>query len=234
VITGDESWVFEYDLVKKRADMVWLAPDEPRVKKASRSKSQIKCIATVFFDKCGLIMLDWMPAGSTITGQAYIQTMRKLWNRICKKRPELWQANLWILHHDNAPAHRCFAVSQFLAANRTMVLEHPAYSPDLAPCDFFLFDKIKDAMRGTHFGSVEELKAEASRLLKVIPASDWKKCFESWKNRMRRCIAAEGGLLWRGPNFQINIFNKTHFIALVLELIWQTSYCYSMDYREKP
>ena len=100
-----------------------------------------------------------------------------------------------------------------------MVLEHPAYSPDLAPCDFFLFDKIKDAMRGTHFGIVEELKGEASRLLKAIPGSDWKKCFESWKNQMRRCIAAEGDYFEGDQNFQINILNKTRFIALVLELI---------------
>jgi len=178
VITGVESWVFEYDLVKKRADMVWLTPDEPRVKKARRSKSQIKCMATDFFDQHGLIMLNWMPMGSTITRQAYIETMKKLRERICKKQPELCQSNLWILYHNNGPAHRCFVVSQFLVAYRAIMLEHPAYSPDLAPCNFFLIDKIKDAMRGTLFGSVEAVKAEAARLLKAIPASDWTKCFE--------------------------------------------------------
>lgn len=192
VITGDESWVFEYDLSKKRADMVWLAPDEPRVKKARKSKSQVKVMATVFFDCRGLILLEWMPTGSTITGNAYVETMRRLRERIRKKRPELWRENAWILHHDNAPAHRSFIVSDFLARNRTTVLEHPPYSPDLAPCDFFLFDKIKDSMRGTHLGSQEEIKSESARLLKAIPEADWARCFESWKNRMRRCIAAEG------------------------------------------
>ncbi|EFN61003.1 hypothetical protein EAG_12198, partial [Camponotus floridanus] len=36
----------------------------------------------------------------------------------------------------------------FLAKNSTNVLDHPPYSPDLAPCDFFLFSKLKLPPRG--------------------------------------------------------------------------------------
>jgi len=45
--------------------------------------------------------------------------------------------NSWILHHDNAPAHTALSVREFLANKQITVLEHPAYSPDLAPSDFF-------------------------------------------------------------------------------------------------
>ena len=198
VVTGDKSWVFEYDLAKKRTDMVWLAPDEPRVKKAQKSRSQVKLMATVFFDSWGLIHLEWMPKGSTITAETYVQMLKRLRLRVRRTRPDLWVNASWILHQDNAPAHRSFLVRDFLARHRITILEHPAYSPDLAPCDFWLFDKVKDAMRGRHLGSVEEMKAAVTCILKAIPENEWAQCYESWKNWMRRCIAASRGVLRRG------------------------------------
>jgi len=41
------------------------------------------------------------------------------------------------LHHDNAPAHTALSVGEVLATKQITVLEHPSYSPDLAPNDFF-------------------------------------------------------------------------------------------------
>jgi hypothetical protein len=60
---------------------------------------------------------------------------------------ELWP-NDWILHHDNAPAHKGLSVKQFLAQKSTNEMEHPAYSPDLAPNDFFLLPKINYTLKG--------------------------------------------------------------------------------------
>ena len=53
-------------------------------------------------------------------------------------REEL-QSGEWWLHHDNAPAHKALNVKQFLTKNSMTQLLRPPYSPDLAPCDFFLF-----------------------------------------------------------------------------------------------
>jgi len=52
--------------------------------------------------------------------------------------------NSWILIHDNATAQMALSVREFVATKQTTVLEHPAYSPDLAPSDFFLFPKRKE------------------------------------------------------------------------------------------
>jgi len=49
----------------------------------------------------------------------------------------MWKNASWILHHDNAPAHNALSVKRYLAKNNIPVMEHPPYSPDLAPCDFF-------------------------------------------------------------------------------------------------
>jgi hypothetical protein len=55
------------------------------------------------------------------------------------RRPKLWREQTWLLHHDNAPSHTSVLTQQFLAKNKIPVIPHPPYSPDLAPCEFFLF-----------------------------------------------------------------------------------------------
>ncbi|GFS71034.1 FLJ37770-like protein [Trichonephila clavipes] len=72
------------------------------------------------------------------------------------------------------------------------VLEHPPYSPDLAPCDFYLFPKVKSALKGTRFESVEAVKEKAARVLKELTKDDFQHCFQQWKIRMERCRDREG------------------------------------------
>ena len=43
------------------------------------------------------------------------------------------------LLHDNASSHKCEVVKSFLASEKVKVLNHPPLSPDMSPCDFFLF-----------------------------------------------------------------------------------------------
>jgi hypothetical protein len=59
------------------------------------------------------------------------------------------------------------SVNQFLA-----VPEHPPYSPDLAPCDFHLFPKIKSVFKGAHFASVEHVKAKTAEILNSLTEHD--------------------------------------------------------------
>ena len=53
-----------------------------------------------------------------------------------------------MLLHDNASAHSAIRVRQFLAQMMVAVLDHPPYTPDLAPADFFLFPRLKAAIKG--------------------------------------------------------------------------------------
>ena len=97
--------------------------------------------------------------------------MRCLREAIRKKRPELWKNNLWLLHHDNAPAHSSLLVRNFLAKNNTVIMPQPPYSPDLVPCDFLLFPRLKRPMKGRRFATIEEIKTESLRELNDIPRS---------------------------------------------------------------
>ena len=71
------------------------------------------------------------------------------------------------------------------------VFEHPPYSPDLDPCDFYLFPKIKSVLKGTHFVSVENVKAKTAEILNSLTEHDLRNCFERWQHRMQLCVNSE-------------------------------------------
>jgi len=61
---------------------------------------------------------------------------------------------------------------EFLATKQITVLEHPAYSPDLAPSDFFMFPKIKEILKGRHFDDIDDIdniRINTMAALKAIP-----------------------------------------------------------------
>jgi len=53
------------------------------------------------------------------------------------------------------------------------VLEHPAYSPDLAPSDFFLFSRIKEILKGRHFYDIDDIMSNTTAALKAIPQNQF-------------------------------------------------------------
>ena len=105
---------------------------------------------------------------------------------------ETWRSSKWILHHDNAPAHRAVATSEFLAKHNIPSLPHPPYSPDLAPCDFFLFPQLKKTMKGRRFDDIEGVQANATRQMRDITKSGYQRCFRLWQERWNKCIQAQG------------------------------------------
>ena len=115
----------------------------------------------------------------------------KLRERVRRKQPELWR-NGWILRQNNAPAHNALPVKQLLATKNITVLEQPPYSPNLAPCDFYLFPEIKSVFKGTHFVSAESVKAKTAEVIKNLTEHELRNCFEHWQHRLQLCVNSEG------------------------------------------
>jgi hypothetical protein len=107
-------------------------------------------------------------------------------------QPELWAENTWILHQDNAPSHTALVPREVLANNKITTMDHPTYLPDLAPCDFYLFPKVKNIMRGEHFVDVDAIKRETTKLLKELTKEDMQHCFQEWEKRWIKCILSGG------------------------------------------
>jgi transposase len=113
-----------------------------------------------YFDTEVIVHKEFVPPGQIVNGNFYCDVLRQLRENVQRKRPVKWQNNSWALHHDNAPAHTSLLVQQFLTSTKTTVIPHPLYSPDLAPCDFFIFPKMKLKLKGRRFESIEEIQAE--------------------------------------------------------------------------
>ena len=164
----------------------WIAKTE------KSTSSSVKCQG---FAHC-FLWLSWRSASGVLTTRSYGKAIRK-------KRPKLWKNNSWLLHQDNASAHSSLLVRNFLAKNNTVIMPQPPYSPNLDPCDFFLFPRLKGHMKGRRFATIDEIKTKSLREIKNIPKSACQKCFEDWKKRWHKCIISEGDY-FEGDNIEIH------------------------------
>ena len=80
----------------------------------------------------------------------------------------------------------------------------PPYSPDLAPCDFWLFPKL----RGYRYERIEEMKDAVTKVINTLTQKDFHGAFQKlkWHNK---CILAGGRLLRRGLEFHVCTINKS-------------------------
>ena len=91
-----------------------------------------------------------------------------------------------------APCHTSFAVQQFLTDKKIPTIPRPPYSPDIAPCDFWLFPKLKFALKGEHFATIEVIKANVTANLRAIPIEGYQRCFEQLQIHWSKCVCSEG------------------------------------------
>jgi len=145
-----------------------------------------------FFDQEGIVHWEFVPPGMTVNADFYCDVLRRLRENVRHKRPQKWRNQNLIIHHNNAVVHSSFKVSQFLAKNNMTVIPHPPYSPDLVPCDVFLFPKLKLRMKGQTFDTNEEIQEESQRVLDTIPKRDFQGCFQARQKHWDRCIHAKG------------------------------------------
>ncbi|UYV68153.1 hypothetical protein LAZ67_5003210 [Cordylochernes scorpioides] len=207
IITGDETWVYQYDPETKRQSSQWIERGEPKPKKARFTKSKVKTLLVTFFYINGLVHHEFIPFRRTINQEVYLGIMRRLREAVRLKRPERWQNNDWILHVDNARPPTAHVVLQFLAKHSTIQIPHPPYSPDLAPNDFFLYPKLKMKLKGRKFDNVDMIQAESKATLKNLSKSDFISCFDYWKKRWNRRFKVMDKQV-------VFIHNRVEFVAI--------------------
>jgi histone-lysine N-methyltransferase SETMAR len=78
----------------------------------------------------------------------------------------LFDANSWLLLHDNAPSHCVLNVKKSLAKKAITTIEHPLYLPDLAPADYFSFPRMKRALKGQRFDDIKAIQEGVTRHLR--------------------------------------------------------------------
>ena len=192
VVTMDESWVSFFTPEMKSQSMQWLPKGADSLKKAKVQNSTKKLMLIAFFDCDGMIYQHWLSKGLTINSTYYCEVISTFLSHLRCKRPEKFEQG-WILHQDNARPHVSREAMEFFSKKNIETLPHAPYSLDLAPCDFWLFPQLKTRLAGQRFDNEESLKQAVQGVLGQLCQGGLLHVFESWMERMQKCIDVGGG-----------------------------------------
>jgi hypothetical protein len=72
------------------------------------------------------------------------------------------------------------------------MLTQTPYSPDLSPCYFYLFQKLKSKVKGCHFQTLDSIQKAVTNAIKPLTEGDFQSCYEACKIWWAKCVASEG------------------------------------------
>ena len=145
-----------------------------------------------FFDSTGIIYMHWLPTGQTVNKEYYVEVLREFRKRFQGKRPGLSKSGQWHFHQDNAPVHNSILVTDYLTKMDIKTVPQPPYSPDHAPCDFCLFPKLKEKLRGCRYMKIEEMKEAVTKVIDILTQEDFHGAFQKLLEWYNKYIAAGG------------------------------------------
>lgn len=124
-----------------------------------------KCMITIAFSGNRLYCLGGLPKGTKFNQDYFVENilstiMENIKNS--KKRAPIKKFNI---HMDNCKIHNGVKSMTFLQAQKLDRVLHPAYSPDVSPCDFWLFGKCKNLLEEKEISSQDKLINEIISLL---------------------------------------------------------------------
>ena len=179
-------------LVLNNRAKIYATKHRKRPISAKRSLRAKKLLYAIFFS--GEVVAIKVPVkkGKSITGKYYKDILLKK----LKKYYQKWCHTTGFKHvrvlHDYAPAHTSAIVTSFMKKEKVNVLPHPLYSPDLAPCDFYLFRKLKSFLAGRKYQTRHALGSAMHQYLITVPTSAYSDAFKNWTRRLKLCISNQG------------------------------------------
>lgn len=189
IVSGDESWIYSYEPERKHQSAVWVYEGEAKPTKVVRSRSVSKKMVASFVSKTGHVATIPLQERRTVTANWYTTVcLPEVIRELRKSNPN----RRIILHHDNASSHTARQTIAFLNQKNVELMDHPPYSPDLSPNDYFTFPRTKDLLRGHRFQGPEEAVEAYKSAVSTMSTSDWNYCFNNWFERMQRCIDCHG------------------------------------------
>ncbi|GBP84565.1 Histone-lysine N-methyltransferase SETMAR [Eumeta japonica] len=190
-VTVNETWIHHNTPETKEQSKQWVSRGERGPKKAKQSLSANKVMATVFWDARGVIHIDYLEKGKTITGEYYSKLLDRFDVDLNQKRPHLAKKKV-LFHQDNARVHTCLVPMAKIHELRYELLPHPAYSPDLAPCDYYLFPNLKKWLGGKRFESNEEVITETNAYFESLEKIYYLEGIKKLEKRWTKCIELKG------------------------------------------
>ncbi len=193
LITMDESWIYTWDPALRIHNKEWLRQGEDRPLVPRKTIATGKVMIVSFFDSCGLVYYEFVQHPLTVNQLVFRAIFRHFDAAHRRRRPHSVVQGRRFLHMDNVPTHNATLTLALVEQLGWTHLPQPAYSPDLAPSDFWLFSRLKRNLRGIRYRNLEELKDAIADELGQITAMEYRhSIMNSWPRRWRACLQEQG------------------------------------------
>ena len=184
IVTGDETWIYHIQPDSKAKNKVWVSSEGDKPVIARHCKTSNRILYVIFFDSKGSVLQIPVPKGSSVTGKFYRESvLTQLVDFYQRRRPRTGVSAASKLLHDNATAHKSATLQEYLKESGFNVLDHPPFSPDLAPCDFWLLPRLKEMLARQRFESRCGIGSVVYQCLQHIPKEDYRAAFQKWVDR---------------------------------------------------
>ncbi|KAL7292870.1 hypothetical protein TKK_0013543 [Trichogramma kaykai] len=196
IITGDEMWIYGCDPESKTSQhnqYAWRTPTaESLSRKLRQIRATVRTLLIVFFDSQGIVHQEFVPQSQSVNQAYYRDVLTRLREKVRVRRAASFRQRTWYLHCDTALSRNSLAIQEFLAEKKIACLPHPYYSPDLTPCDFFLFPRVKLFLKGKTFDDVGCMKRSTLAYMQSLQTQDYQACFQKLQERWAKCMESKG------------------------------------------
>ena len=141
---------------------------------------------TIFRNKDGVLLTEYLPRGTTISGPCYASIIERLHSVIVEKRCGKVSHGVLLLH-DNALIGKCKIVQAVF-----IELNHPIYSLDIAPANYHPLSNLKKFVRLKNFSSDDEAVTTVEDYLTDLNSDFFCKGIQSLHECWQRVVASEG------------------------------------------
>ncbi|GFS12249.1 transposase [Elysia marginata] len=207
IVTGDETWFPFFIISPIRLNRMCVDGQGDRPVVLRPGFQSLKRMFTVFFNYSGPLVVDILPQVTAMTATYVQNVLAQVISAINEQRPKVSTSRILLLH-DNADPHKARAITQSLQELGIQVLPHPAYSLDLALCDFWLFPILKERLAGRKFDRIQDLAKAVNSEPRTIPEEDYQGAFRKWQIRLKRCIESHGEYFEGLRKFPVRIINS--------------------------
>ena len=140
-----------------------------------------------------MIYYELLKPGETVNTERYREQMIDLNQALREKRPEYQKRqHKVVLLHGNAPSHTAKPVKETIEAFGWETLSRAAYSPDLAPSDYYLFASMGHVLSDQHFTSYENVRKWLDNWFALKERQFFWRGIHQLPDRWEKCIASGG------------------------------------------
>ena len=190
-LTQDECWIHHFEPETKKQSMQWKDSTSPAPKKANVVSSAEKVMASVLWDVKSIVFIDYLQKGKTINGDYYAKLLRELRQAIKSKRPGQLIKGV-LLHQDNSTAHKSLVAMSVVHDCGFELIDHPPYSPDLAPSDYFLFPNFEKHLAGKRYESDDDVISAVEEFFEGQKENFYSTGIRALQHRWKKCVDRKG------------------------------------------